>query len=55
MTYKIGYKLGERWRYIIIEGNLQVVMNTVESLLSMGHTNVSIKSIESIKLLKPEV
>ena len=47
MRYRIGYKQRGQWRYIIIEGKLQAPMNTVEKLLSMGYTQVSIKLLKS--------
>lgn len=47
MRYRIGYKQRGQWRYIIIEGELQAPMNTVEKLLSMGYTQVSIKLLKS--------
>lgn len=47
MRYKIGYKQRGKWRYIIIEGNLQAPLNAVQNILSMGYTQVSMKLLKS--------
>lgn len=46
MEYKIGYKRGEQWRYIMIAGGLQSAMDMAEKLFLMGHMQVSIKLIK---------
>lgn len=47
MKYKIGYKQEGQWRYIMIVGGLQSVMDMTEKLLSMGYKQVSIRLLKS--------
>lgn len=47
MKFKIGYKQGGQWRYIMIMGGLPSALNMVEKLFLMGYAQVTIKKIKS--------
>ena len=47
VRYKIGYKQRGQWRYIIIEGKIEAILNMVDKLFFLGYTQMSIKILES--------
>ena len=47
MKYKIGYKKNGLWRYIMLVGNIEDALKTVEELFIMEYDQVTIKLLKS--------